>query len=157
MYQTILEPINGEEARKILKSMSNQAIDKIPMLRVGNAYKRIELGFELIFKAFPADCPVPSAEWQLLLSLKDDEDVEFSKDVEKLEIMREHRDKIVNNLQRIDAFLAKHSPEFTQTVIDSDEEVPDEMRIRHKLKVPMVHTAASGTKTEVLVNPQDIK
>lgn len=156
-YETILEPINGQEARKILKSLAAQGIDKIPMLSIGNAYKQISLGFVLKFSAFPPDCPVPSAEWQILMGVETGDDIEFDKDVKKLEFLREKKAELEANVAKIDKFLKKYNPSGTVEIIDSDNGVPDELRIAHGLKVPMLHTAPSGRKTEVLVNHGDIK
>lgn len=155
-YETILEPINGEEARKVLKSMMIERIDKIPMLKVGNAFKQLKLGFELIFEAYPKDCPVPIAEWQLLMGLKEGDDIEFDKDVKKLEILKEKRAEVAENLDRIDSFLEKYAPTEIITDIESDDGVPDELRVRHGLKVPMLHTSPTGKKNEVMVDPKQL-
>lgn len=157
MYETILEPINGQEAKQILKSQMEQRIDMIPLLKIGNAFKKIEVGFELIFSAFPADCPVPSAEWQILIGLKEGEDPIFDFDVKRLDMLWEKRKKIAENLQKLDEFLAKYNPTETFKDVTSDNGTPDELRVEHGLKVPMLHISPSGRKNEVLVNAKDIK
>lgn len=155
--ETILEPINGQEAKEILKSMMNQRIDKIPLLKVGNAFKQITLGFDLIFQAFPADCPVPSAEWQILIGLDNGDDPDFSRDIKKIEMLEARREQLVNNLEKIDEFLAKYHPTEELGITESDNGIPDELRMNHNLKLPMLHTSPSGKKTEVLVDSKEIK
>lgn len=157
--ETTYTPINGLEAKKILKSMMLERFDKIPLLKEGNAFKQVELGFDLYFKCYPADCPVPIAEWQLQIGLKDGEDLEFDKDKKKLELLKEKRDKMMENIDRIDEFLAKHAPEELFEDRESDSEgvgsagVPDELRVRHNLLIPMIQTSKSGRRSETLVNP----
>lgn len=155
--ETILEPINGQEAKEILKSMMNERIDKIPLLKVGNAFKQIKVGFELIFEAFPADVPVPMAEWEILLGIKEGEDIKFDEFLNNLDKLKDKRAKIAEKLSKIDTFLEKHNPMVVDTIIESDNGTPDELRVKHDLKLPMLHTSPSGKKSEVMVNAKDIK
>lgn len=155
--ETTLTPINGAEAKKILKSQMEKRIDKIPYLSEGNAFKRIVIGFELIFQAFPPDCPVPSAEWQLLIGLPNGEDLEFDLDVRKLEILEEKKQEYIAALERIDKFLDKYRVHKVLEVKESDNETPDELRVQHGLKVPVIKTSTSGIRTEVKVPPQELK
>jgi hypothetical protein len=144
-------PITGLEAKKLLKSMMNERIDKIPYLKEGNAFKQIEIGFELIFSAYPPDCPVPVAEWQTLIGLPEGEDAEFDKDKKKLELLMEKRNQILENVERIDKFLEKYAPREEYTDIEKDNGIPDELRLAHNLPLPMIQTSKSGTRTEVSV------
>ena len=155
--ETTLTPINGMEAKKILKSQMLECIDKIPYLREGNAFKQIEVGFELIFSAFPPDVPVPIAEWNLLIGLKKGDDVAFDKDKAKLALLKERRAEIAENLEKIDTFLKEHCPTEIYTVSDSDNGTPDELRSRHGLGIPMLKTDENGNKSEVVVSVEELK
>jgi hypothetical protein len=153
---TTLTPINGIEAKKILKSQMNENIDKIPYLREGNAYKQIEVGFELIFSAYPADVPVPIAEWNILIGLRKGENAAFDRDKAKLEVLKDLRAEIAENLDKIDKFLEKHCPTEIFTVVDSDGGTPDELRAKHDLLLPMLKTDSNGRKSEVMVSVEDL-
>lgn len=155
--ETTLTPVNGAEAKKILKSQMEKRIDKIPYLSEGNAFKRIVIGFDLIFEAFPPDCPVPSAEWQILIGTPNGEDLEFDRDIKKLEMLEEKKLEFIKTIERIDKFLAKHRVVETIQVKESDNETPDELRIKHGLKIPVIKTSVAGTRIETKIAPQELK
>lgn len=155
--ETTLTPINGAEAKKIIKSQMEKRIDKIPMLSEGNAFKRLVIGFELIFEAFPPDCPIPSAEWQILIGTPNGEDLEFDRDVKKLEMLENKKLEFIETIERIDKFLSKHRIAEVIQVKESDNETPDELRIKHGLKVPVIKTSTSGARIETKVAPQELK
>lgn len=155
--ETTLTPIDGAEAKKILKSQMEKRIDKIPMLSVGNAFKRIVIGFDLTFEAFPADCPVPSAEWQILIGLPEGDDLEFDEDVRKLEILEHKKEELEKSIERITKFINKHKIVEEIKVKESDNETPDELRVKHGLKIPVIKTSLSGVRTEARIPPQELK
>lgn len=158
--ETTYSPLNGLEIKEILKRVKQlltERIDKIPYLKEGNAYKQAELHYFFEMTCYPADCPVPTAEWNTLIGLKEGEDAEFDTDKKKIELLVQKRAAILKNAEKIDEFLRKHAPTVTIENTIADKGVPDEVRIQNGLKVPMVQTSKSGAKTEVLVNPSGLK
>lgn len=154
--ETTLTPINGAEARKIIKSQMESKIDKIPYLSEGNAFKRIVVGFELIFEAFPPDCPVPTAEWEILIGLPEGEDAIFDNDVKKLEALEKKREELLSSVERIEKFLTKYKKAEVIEVKESDNGVPDELRVKHNLKIPVIKATGTGTRIETRVPASEL-
>lgn len=157
VFETTLTPINGADVKKILKSQMEKRIDKIPMLSEGNAFKRLVIGFELIMEAFPPDCPVPSAEWQILIGTPIGDDLEFDMDVRKLEVLEERLIELQANAERIIKFLKKYKTVEEIEVKESDNDTPDELRIKHGLKIPVIKTTTSGMRTETKIAHTELK
>lgn len=155
--ETTLTPINGAEIKKILKHLMEQRIDKIPMLKEGETYKQVTVGFELILTAFPADRPVPTAEWEILIGLEDGEDLVFDKDKQKLKELKDKRNILTESIARIDKFLSKHGPTEVIKEIESDNGTPDELRERANLKIPVVKTSTSGAKSEIMMGASQLR
>lgn len=144
-------PLNGSEIKKAVKMQQIALIEKIPYLKEGNAYKQAEIMFEFQMKAYPADCPVPAGEWQLLIGLKAGDDVEFDKDRLKLQMLEEKRNLLLEQVNQINNFLNKHIHIFDEVVTIKDNGIPDEVRIAHGLPVPMISTSPTGKKNEISV------
>lgn len=144
-YQTTLTPINGAEIKKIAESVFVENIGKVPMLREGLAFKQVRIHFRMLVEAYPEDCPTPAGGFQILIGLDEGIDTEFDKDAKKLDFLEQKLHKTLENAKRIQDFLAKHRPTFDKIIDLSDDGIPDELRIAHKLKIPVI--AHKGGKT----------
>jgi hypothetical protein len=148
-------PLNGMEVRKACKNKLKEFIDALPMLKEGNAFKQADIKMSYRMKAYPADCPVPTGDFQMLIGLAEGEDAEFDKDKKKLELLIEKRNIILENVNKINNFLNKCMTITEEDIIIKDNGIPDEVRIANKLPVPMIQTQM-GRRSEILVNAENI-
>lgn len=155
-YQTTLTPINGAEVKKIAESVFVENIAKVPMLREGLAFKQVKIHFRILVEAYPEDCPCPAGGFQIIIGLDEGTDVEFDKDVKKLDLLEQKLHATLNNAETIQKFLQKHRPTFDKVIDVSDEGIPDELRIAHKLKIPVI-AHKNGKTYETHIDASQLK
>lgn len=155
-YETTLTPINGAEIKKIAESVFVEQIAKVPMLREGLAFKQVKLHFRILVEAYPEDCPCPAGGFQVLIGLDEGIDAEFDKDAKKLDLLEEKLMNILANAERIQKFLQQHRPTFDKIINLSDEGIPDELRIAHKLKIPVI-AHKNGRSFETYIDASQLK
>jgi len=135
--QPIYEAVNGKEARQILKHDVNEKIDKIYLFKEGHAFHRIHIMFSMVCTCYPADCPVPTMEYEIARSAKGfDEQKDYIEQKEKIEILEKKRAELLLGLERIDQILSVIRPVVE---IEGDlqaGDTPDVLRIAHGLPVP---------------------
>lgn len=155
-YETTLTPINGLEIKKIAESEFINHIAKVPMLREGLAFKQVRIHYRILVEAYPEDCPCPAGGFQVLIGLDEGIDAEFDKDAKKLDLLEQKLYAILANAERIQKFLKQHRPTFDQIITVSDEGIPDELRISHKLKIPVI-AHKNGRSFETYIDASQLK
>ncbi len=153
--ESTASPLHGGEIKKACKNKIKEFIENLPMLKEGNAFKQADIKMSFRMKAYPADCPVPTGDFQMLIGLEEGEDAEFDKDKKKLELLIEKRNAILENANKINAFLNKHMNIVDGDVAIKDNGIPDEVRIANNLPIPMIQTSM-GRRSEILVNAENI-
>lgn len=143
--QAVYHPLNGREIREILKRNINDKIDMIPMLREGNAFHEATLIYSFAMTATPADCPVPTAEWEVAaITPKFDQNQEYKDIKEKQAKLIAIRIDLEKQLEEVDKFLAEMEETYEKEVVISAGRIPDEVRIEHKMPVPRLVKEETG-------------
>lgn len=144
MPSSIYEPINGKEARLVLKKSVNNQIDTnrdMSLFKEGNAFHRIEMCYALTVTCYPADCPVP--EMEIIeainapgLTTKEREEIEKTKDNVKL--IDTKIEKLHNQIAKLLAMKNQVQPVIEIEEIHSAGNIPDELRKEFDLPVPQI-------------------
>lgn len=134
--------INGKEARQILKHDANEKIDKIPLFKEGAAFHRIHIIYTMVCTCYPADCPVPTLDFEIARSAKGfDEQKDFVEKKDKITTLEAKRKELEDGIIRIDQILSVIRPIIEIGGNLSAGDIPDELRIAHNLPVPRIITS----------------
>lgn len=143
--------INGLEARRMLKSNVNERIDKIPYLTQGNAFPRFKAEYAFVITCYPSDCPVPEGEFVIAINSPEVTKAELQEHFSEIEVIEAKRERLLEGIALCDKILDLVRP---VTIIEetlSAGNIPDELRIREGLPIPMIKTE-NGRRSEVYVD-----
>lgn len=173
--QASYQPLNGKEIRTILKKRICDRIDLIPLMKEGHAYHNASLAFSFTMTATPADCPVPTAEFEESMQAPGFDLQEDYLDVtNKAESLRNKKEQLLAQIEKIDQLLGiqqeiennlnPKSVEGFVLLVEEGEIISaagsrsgaDEVRIKNGLPIPRIvkeETPTGGTKmSEKMIN-----
>lgn len=140
----VYEPINGKEARQILKHDHNEKVDKIYLFKEGAAFHRLHIMYAMTCTCYPADCPVPTLEFEIARSAKGyNENEDYIQQADKIKSLETKREELVSGIERIDKILSVIRPVVE---IEGDlqaGDIPDKLRVEHGLSVPRIITTTT--------------
>src|SRR4051812_43743282 len=127
--QPTYEPINGLEGRKLLKRDVSEKIDKLPLMNGGNSFHRFHAVYSLIITAFPADCPVPTAEYEFARNAPEfDQNLHYIEGKTKSDELQTLKDNLLAHIEKIDKVLAVIRPTIEIEGDLNAGDIPDELR-----------------------------
>lgn len=145
-------PINGAEAKKALKSNTSTRIDSIAGFKLGLAFHKLKIEYTMKATAYPADVPVPEAEFAFIINSPDlEKQSEILEHFDKIEILEAKRERLLEGIAMIDKILDIARPIYNLKETLSAGDAPDELRIAEGLPVPMIKTGLGGRKSEVYI------
>lgn len=155
--QAEYQPLNGKEIRTIVKKKLEKRIDEIPRMKEGHAYHQAVIAFSFTMTAVPADCPVPTAEFEEIIkspgfNLQD----HFINVSDKINSLENKKSQLLAQVEKIDELLAGiRVSEEVEEIIQAGT-IPDEVRIDNDLPLPRIvteTTPAGGVKmTDKMIN-----
>jgi hypothetical protein len=155
-YETTYKPIDGLEAKKALRILFDEAVDKIPLLRQGNAFDRIKLQYGVVVTAFPSDVPVPEMEFTKIIETTESAEGQFSLRYKKIEELNERRKSLVSLIERIDKVLDVIAPETEIVDEVSAGDTPDELRERLGLPLTVLAKNKQGHRAEIEISSRTL-
>lgn len=155
--QASYQPLNGLEIRKILKRRVCEKIDLIPRMKEGHAYHEASLAFTFTMTATPADCPVPTMEFEEAMQAPEfNLQKHWMEVTDKVSSLKGVKEQLLAHIQKINGLLETLEVNEEETEIISAGKVPDEVRIANDLPIPRIvkeETPTGGTKmTEKMIN-----
>lgn len=152
--QTIYAALNGLEIKQICKQKLNQAIDNLPLLKIGNTFHRAEVQFGFTMTAYPTDVPVPQKELEFHLV---DETLEPSWNayVLKLKDLVTAENRLLANQKQIEDILDIIRDAKSKLILEDEAlltidagDTPDRIRVETGLDIPVAQRDSSGKMNE---------
>lgn len=158
--QPSYQPLNGMEIRKILKKRLCDKIDLIPLTKEGHAYHQASLAYSFTMTATPADCPVPSAEFEEAIQAPNfNLQQDYIEATNKAEALKNRREQLELQIRKIDDLLQIIQETYEEEEIISaagSKSGADEVRIENGLPLPRIvkeETPSGATKmTEKMID-----
>lgn len=151
-------PMNGSEAKKALNNNTRNRIDGISGFKMGLAFHKLKIEYEMKVTAYPADVPVPEAEFAFIINSPDlEKQSELLENFDKIEILEAKKERLLQGIRDIDKILDIARPIYEIKATLDAGDAPDELRIQEGLPVPMIKTGLGGRKSEVYVGGAEIK
>lgn len=155
--QAVYQPLNGLEIRKILKKRVCERIDLIPRMKEGHAYHEANLAFSFTMTATPADCPVPTAEFEEAMKAPEfNLQKHWMEVTDKATSLKNVKEQMLAHINKINGLLETIEQITEDEEIISAGRVPDQIRIDNGLPVPRIvkeETPTGGTKmTEKMID-----
>lgn len=150
--ESIYEPINGLEAKKILKHNTNRRIDDIHGFKFGLAFHRLRIDYVMSVTAYPADCPVPEAEFSFIINAPDlEKQSNLLEHFNKIEVLENKKARLLEGIALIDKILDVARPVYELQDNLNAGDTPDELRMQEGLEVPVIRTSLGGKRSEIFV------
>jgi hypothetical protein len=155
--QAVYQPLNGKEIRALLIKRITERINNIPMMKEGHAYHEATLAYSFTMTAVPADCPVPSAEFEEVVASPGYKlEPEYIKALDTAETLKNKKEfleaqvaKLQETIDEVDKLLnAALVVEEVEDIISAGK-IPDEVRRDNGLPLPrtvIITTPSGGTK-----------
>ena len=155
--QASYQPLNGKEIREVLKKRVCAKIDLIPRMKEGHAYHEAALAYSFTMTATPADCPVPSIDFEEIMQAPGFNLQEHYLDVKnKAESLENKKEQLLAQIEKIDQLLAIVKETVEESEVIQAGKVPDNVRIDNDLPLPRIvreETPTGGVKmTEKMIN-----
>lgn len=136
--ETTLTPINGKEAKDLIKLQISKILEQTPGLDFATSYHKLEIKGEIKLSAYPADTPVPKIELNFSLDAPLLGTEEIQNDLERIMILEAKREELLGLLVKLNETLDKVNPQTESTFeLDAGSE-PDNLRIQEGLPIPIV-------------------
>lgn len=134
--------INGREAKQCLKHDIGLKIEDISKFKEGAAFHRLHIMYSMVCTAYPADCPVPTLDYEVARSAKGfDEQKDYIEQKEKIDVLVAKKLELEKGIERIDQILSVIRPVIEIEGDLNAGNTPDKLRIEHGLPVPRIVTS----------------
>jgi len=149
--QAVYHPLNGREIREVLIKDITTRINLIPLLKEGNAFDEAVLVYAFSMTCVPADCPVPTAEFEIAVRNPEfNLQSNYTDRQEKLNDLLEAKKRLEAQIEKIERLIPLISAEedldlnsVINVTVEKEVEInagktPDQVRIDHQMGVPRI-------------------
>lgn len=169
MGQQVYAPMNGKEVREVKKRRICEEIDKIPGLKVGLAFKKVQIDVGFTIRCYPDDVPCPEGEFGFVTESEasvmgffenhynevdelESKIIKLREQHESLTKLLEEGEKALSSVLVIEEVII-HESSALDTNSDTPD-TPDKLRVKVGLPVPTIEQVGLGReRVEVFSQP----